>query len=205
MPISIDPTIDSLAAGAARVTGLEKDTILAHWAAETSVDSFRNWLGNNPAGIRPGNPNVDKLALGTTAAGFNIFPSPVVGMQAYTVLLTKDPNYPNVRQAAKSSDPREELTAIVDSPWDAGHYTGSKKGDKLFAAYESVTGAKVGDYTKDSSPLRTDEVAKDAIDKDLKSKFVEWFGLPVLSGVEVLVVLAGVILIILLVYRMAVK
>jgi hypothetical protein len=114
--------------------------ILAQWDIEEGVGSA-NWPGNNPAGITPGNGAVDALGTGaTTSGGFVVFPTPAAGAQAYATLYNTDPNYAGVRAAIKTGSPTNELNAIIQSPWDAGHYN---DGVSLYAAYSSVKGVQI--------------------------------------------------------------
>lgn len=137
-------TISSYAAELANMvsgsTGLDQNVILAHWNAEEGVGSV-NWPSNNPAGIRPGNSAVDQLSVGVNDAGFDIFPTPAAGAQAYATLINTDSNYPGIRAAAKTGNPIDQLNAIVQSPWDTGHYGGD--GSRLFNSYTAVTGQDV--------------------------------------------------------------
>lgn len=188
MPVVVESLVDSLAAGVARVTGLDKNVILAHWYAEQGKGgrlSVEDWPGNNPAGIRPGNPNVDALAVGVSPEGFDIFPTPVAGAQAYSLLLTKDPNYSGVRAAA-GKDPITQLRAIISSPWDSGHYTNQTTGDKLLAAYEAVTGAQV---SAGGDPFHQDALAAEATRQSIFSDMFGWIEKPVR---RVLMGLAGI-------------
>lgn len=136
----IDPYVAQLAQGASNLCGLDRNVILAQWDAEEGIGSS-NWPGNNPAGITPGNSAVDRLGNGgLTSGGFVVFPTPAAGAEAYATLYNTDSNYAGVRAAIKTGSPLAELNAIIQSPWDSGHYGGD--GHKLYNAYSSVTGTK---------------------------------------------------------------
>ncbi len=137
----IDPYVQSLAqqvsSGQSWSCGLDVNVILAQWQVEEGVGSA-NWPGNNPAGITPGNSAVDALGTGaTTSGGFVVFPTPAAGAQAYATMYNTDSNYANVRSAIQSQSPANELNAIIQSPWDAGHYS---DGVSLYTAYNEITG-----------------------------------------------------------------
>lgn len=204
MAITIDPQINALAEGVARTTGLDKMVVLAHWESEQGVSSLNDWFNFNPAGIRPGNPDADAIAIGVKQ-GFNAFPHAVAGAQAYTALITGDRNYPMVREAIKTKDPKKQLDALIASPWDSGHYTNKVQGDKLYAAYERVTGAKIG-TNPGSVFAQPGSQQRETIDEFRNSEFKKFFGIPDgLGGKEVGIVVVGSILIILFVYRLATK
>lgn len=135
----IDPYVAQLAQSVTSAIGLDRNVVLAQWNAEEGIGSA-NWPSNNPAGIRPGNRSVDAMSTGVNGAGFDIFPTPAAGAQAYATLYKTDSNYVNVRNAIKTGSPLAELNAIIQSPWDAGHYGGD--GHKLYDSYSSVTGSK---------------------------------------------------------------
>ncbi len=133
----IDPYVQSLAQLASNACGLDVNVILSQWQVEEGVGSA-NWPGNNPAGITPGNSAVDALGTGaTTSGGFVVFPTPAAGAQGYATLYNTDPSYASVRAAIKTGSPTNELNAIIQSPWDAGHY---KDGVSLYVAYNEITG-----------------------------------------------------------------
>lgn len=137
MAVTISPYVAQLAQMAANLCGLDVHVILAQWQVEEGISSA-NWPGNNPAGITPGNPAVDRLSTGArTSGGFLVFPTPAAGAQAYATLYNTDPNYAGVRAAIKTGNPIAELNAIIQSPWDAGHYD---NGVSLYAAYNAIVG-----------------------------------------------------------------
>lgn len=140
MSITISPYVVQLAQIASDSTGLDLDVVLSHWNAEEGIGSA-NWPSNNPAGIRPGNSAVDRLAVGVNGAGFDIFPTAAAGANGYATLINTDIDYPGIRAAIKTGSPTAELNAIIQSPWDAGHYGGD--GNKLYASYSTVTGSNV--------------------------------------------------------------
>lgn len=135
----INPYVAQLAQQASNLCGLDINVILAQWQAEEGIGSA-NWPSYNPAGIRPGNSAVDRLSTGVNAAGFDIFPNPAAGAQAYATLYTTDVNYAGVRAAIKTGSPLAELNAIIQSPWNAQHYGGD--GSTLYSAYSDITGTK---------------------------------------------------------------
>jgi len=141
MAIQVDSYVMQLAQMASQICGLDVNVILAQWQCEEGISSA-NWPSNNPAGITPGNPNVDKLATGVNAAGFLIFPTPAAGAQAYALLIKTDPNYAGIRAAIQTGNPIAEIQAIVASPWDSGHYMESGY-NHLLTAYNEITGQHI--------------------------------------------------------------
>jgi len=140
MGVTIDPYVAQLAQGVTNAIGLDRNVVLAQWLAEEFISSA-NWPGYNPAGITPGNSVVDRLGTGAlTSGGFIIFPSPAAGAEGYATLYKTDPSYPGVRAAIQTGSPLAQLNAIIQSPWDTGHYGGD--GHRLYAAYTAVTGTK---------------------------------------------------------------
>ncbi len=131
----IDPLVLQLAQAASSACGLDTNVILAQWQAEEGVSSA-NWPSNNPAGITSGNKAVDALSIGVNAAGFLIFPTPAAGAQAYATLYNTDINYAAVRASVKTGNPQNELNAIIQSGWDAGHY---QNGVLLYSTYNAIT------------------------------------------------------------------
>lgn len=138
MTIQIDPYVAQLAQMASDLCGLDRNVILAQWQVEEGVGSA-NWPGYNPAGITPGNGAVDALGTGAlTSGGFVVFPTPAAGAKGYATLYNTDSSYGAVRAAIKTGNPTNQLNAIIQSPWDAGHY---QNGVSLYAAYSSITGS----------------------------------------------------------------
>lgn len=137
MAVSIDPYVQQLAQMVSNSTGLNVDVVLAQWQVEEGIGNAYAWPGNNPAGISPGNSAVDALSNGLTSGGFLAFPTPAAGAQAYATLYNTDSNYAGVRTAIATGSPSAELNAIIQSPWDGGHY---QDGVTLYAAYSLVTG-----------------------------------------------------------------
>ncbi|WP_281759500.1 hypothetical protein, partial [Alicyclobacillus hesperidum] len=141
MAIQIDSYVEQLAQMASQICGLDPNVILAQWMCEEGISSA-NWPSNNPAGITPGNSAVDQYSTGVNASGFLIFPTPAAGAEAYAMLYKTDPNYANVRAAIQTGSPAAEIQAIVNSPWDAGHY--QEYGyNHLLNAYNEITGQNV--------------------------------------------------------------
>lgn len=146
MTTQIDQNVADYAIISGNQTGLDPHVILAQMDAENNQNLLgtQYWVNNNPMNIRPGNPNVDAYASGRSPNGFDIFPNPAAGMDAYSVLMLDDPNYAGVRQAIQSGSPTKELQAIVSSPFDSTHYTANGvKGESLYDAYKAVTGKTV--------------------------------------------------------------
>ncbi|MCL6442076.1 MAG: hypothetical protein K6T83_01195 [Alicyclobacillus sp.] len=139
MAITIDPYVAQLAQMAASQTGLDVNVILAQWNAEEGVSSTARWPGNNPAGLRPGD-SADRYSNGVNAYGFLTFATPAAGAMAYAARINEDRNYAGVRAAIKTGSPLAELNAIIQSPWDAGHYGGD--GHLLYESYAAITGSK---------------------------------------------------------------
>lgn len=204
MPVVIDPLVKSLAQGVAANTGLDVNVILAQWYAEQGKNgtlSVQNWPGNNPAGIRPGNPYVDALRVGVSPQGFDIFPTPVAGAQAYSLLINRDPNYSIVRSAIATKNPKAQLDALISSPWDSGHYTAQTRGDKLYGAYQAVTGAVVGNTPGD--PFHQDTLAQQATQSNIANTIMSWLGLSQFNFWQLLVVVLGSIGILIVLVNMA--
>lgn len=144
---TVDPYVAQLAKMASGICGLDPNVILAQWQIEEGVGS-PNWPVNNPAGLRPvvymtltNGDAAEKFATGVNSSNFLVFPTPMAGAQAYAVRINTDSNYAGVRAAIKTGSPLAELSAIVQSPWDARHYGGD--GHTLFNSYAAITGAKV--------------------------------------------------------------
>lgn len=133
--IYIDPLVQQLAQMVTNQIGMDTNVVLAQWQAEEGVGSA-NWPNNNPAGITPGNSAVDKYSIGVNN-GFDVFPTPTAGAKAYATLYATDPNYASVRAAIATGSVTAQLNAIIQSPWDAGHY---RNGQSLYGAYNAVTG-----------------------------------------------------------------
>jgi len=196
-----------------RNQGLDRNVVLAQWTVEEPEGTTKGpalWPGYNPAGIRPGNPYVDKhFATGTNASGFDIFPDSVMGAEAYAYLIAHDPNYAGVRTAIKTGDPQKELSAIAKSGWDSGHYGGN--GKNLVAAYNEVTGAKYNFshvYDSTSTQANPNTALATAFSQFNESSTGGSSGssnAPApkkpITLTEVVVIIAGVVLIILLSYR----
>jgi hypothetical protein len=72
---------------------------------------------------------------------FGGFGSQEAAARATIANLRNNPQwYSGILAAARGNDVRAMLQAIVDSPWDAGHYTAQRKGDKLFGVYRTAFG-----------------------------------------------------------------
>lgn len=139
---TIAPDVLTLTNTIASQTGENIDVVDAQLYAENNanIDGTNEWQNNNPFNIRPGNPYVDQLANGTNN-GFLTFASPQAGAQAYATLISNDPNYSGVRAAIASHSPGAELAAIAASPYDTNHYTAhGVVGDSLYSAYNAVKG-----------------------------------------------------------------
>lgn len=139
MAITIDPYVAQLAQGASSDTGLDINVVLTHWNAEEGVASTSQWPDNNPAGLRPGD-QADQYSIGVNANNFLMFATPAAGAKAYAVRINTDINYAGVRAAIKTGSPLAELNAIIQSPWDSGHYGGD--GHSLYESYSAITGTK---------------------------------------------------------------
>lgn len=204
MPVVIDPLVKSLAQGVAANTGLDVNVILAQWYAEQGKNgtlSVQNWPGNNPAGITHGNPYVDALSVGVSPYGFDIFPTPVAGAQAYSLLINRDAAYSKVRAAIATKNPKAQLDALIASPWDKGHYTDKSWGDKLYGAYQAVTGAVVGNTPGD--PFHQDALAQQATQANIVNTVMNWLGLSGFNFWQLLVVVLGSIGILIILVNMA--
>ena len=182
-------------------TGLNAKVVEAIMQAEhdNSLQSTSNWgaYGNNPFDISTGNPNLDGMATYTQSNNMLAFPNPATGILAFDYYINNDPNMSSVRTAIKSGNPKTEMNAIINSQYaGSGHYTGSdgKKGSLLYGAYDAVTGAN---YTTPStaselSGMTTDYLQQVATNFGLKSGA---------NLIDILIVIAGTILIILLMYH----
>lgn len=182
-------------------TGLNAKVVEAIMQAEhdNSLQSTGNWgaYGNNPFDISVGNPNINRMSTYIQNNGMLAFPNPATGVIAFDYYINNDPNMASVRKAIKTGNPKTEMNAIINSQYaGSGHYTGSdgKKGSLLYGAYDAVTGAN---YTTPSTASELSGVASDYVGQVATN-----FGLG--SGwftANNIVIVAGVILIIFLLYR----
>lgn len=184
-------------------TGLNAKVVEAIMQAEhdNSLQSTGNWgaYGNNPFDISVGNPNINRMSTYIQNNGMLAFPNPATGVIAFDYYINNDPNMASVRKAIKTGNPKTEMNAIINSQYaGSGHYTGSdgKKGSLLYGAYDAVTGAN---YTTPSTASELSGVASDYVGQVATN-----FGLGSGSGwftANNIVIVAGVILIIFLLYR----
>lgn len=200
---TVNSNTKQLALVASKISGLNQNVVLAQWTAEEGQGTTKGpgfWPSNNPAGIRPGDPYVDShFAIGTNAAGFDIFPDPLIGAEAYGYMYAKDPNYANVRTAIKTGNPQKELAAIANSPWGTNPQT-------LYQAYNEVTGANVSyGGTSVLNPGSASTALASSNAKVIQSGLAKALGLGSVNWTEVLIVVGGTILIILLLYRLVTK
>lgn len=156
--VSFDQSVINLAVGESRVTGLSTATILDQWYTEEGTNAlhYATWskFGNNPAGMRPGDSSVDAMSNGLTSGGFDAFPSPEIGAQAYGLFMEQN-NYRDVRTAARTGQftangqtyngDMAQIMALAASPWDGGHYSeaNGQLGSSLIQNYDSITGAQI--------------------------------------------------------------
>lgn len=151
MATQIDQVVADYALISGQQTGLDPHVILAQMDAENNQNLLgtQYWVHNNPMNIRPGNAAADAYSSGRSPSGFDIFPNPAAGMDAYSELILTDPAYAGVRQAAATGNAQNELTAIVNSSYDgSGHYSaGGVKGASLYDAYQTVTGKTIATVT----------------------------------------------------------
>lgn len=206
--IQVDSTIDQLASQVASSTGLQKDVILAHWMSEEPINNINSWPSNNGAGIRPGNSQVDAIAAGVNNSGFDIFQTPQAFAQAYADLMNNDPNYAQVRQVIKQypNNPRLsgqlEIQAIANSGWDANHYAGNtgKKGYNLYQNYATVTGSQINNIY--NNPAKA--VIQDTTN-GIQTNLAKFLGVQSINWWEILIVVVGVVLVAVLLYRVVTK
>lgn len=219
---TINAQVLQLAQQDAQATGLDEDVILAQWMAEEPITGKTvEWPGNNPAGISPGDSEVDALSNGKTSGGFLSFASPSIGAKAYADMINDDPNYSGIRAAIQKADTLSasqkaggeaaelEMQAIAASPWDNGHYTasGGAQGSKLFENYASLTdtpivpiGQKIESGVGNAVKTATVNATESAIDGMLglqPGEAIPW--------TRILVVVGGVVLILILLYRTVTK
>lgn len=147
--------VAQLAGLASAQTQISPVVEIAQWYTEEGTAALHTstWssFGNNPAGIRPGNAAADALSTGTSSGGFDIFPTPQAGAQAYADVLSQQ-NFATVRKAAQTGQftmgghtytgDAAQMVALGASPWDAAHYTGNtgRVGGQLFGSYSAITG-----------------------------------------------------------------
>ncbi len=182
-------------------TGLDAKVVEAIMQAEhdNSLQSTNNWqyYGDNPFDIAPGNPTIDAMSNGVQSNGKLKFSNPALGVVAFNYLINNDPNYSGVRSAIKTGNVKTELNSVINSNYDgSNHFTGSdgKKGSLLYGTYDTVTGAT---YTTPSTASELSGVVS-----DYAGQVATNFGLG--SGwftANNIVIVAGVILIIILLYH----
>lgn len=201
MSIKVDPQIARLAQNASNATGLDPNVILAQWQAERGVQSVSQWDHNNPAGIKQGNPIVDSLSNGNHPAQdggfFDQFMYPAIGAQAYVTLIQKDPNYQSIRDAAVTGDPLKEIAAIGHSPWGTDY-------NSLLSVYGDLTNTNpTGNGT---NGIGQTSAAQNQNNPGLSlSPLMKWLGFTSGNARDTLLIIGGSILIILIIYRMAIK
>ncbi|HEY8775807.1 MAG TPA: hypothetical protein VIM33_04915 [Gaiellaceae bacterium] len=133
-------------------TGLRQDVIAA-WVVAENSDPAHPSTKNNPLNIRNG-----------PGGSFRPYPNMKAAADA-TVTSLHNGRYAPVLGAAKTNDPKAELAAIANSPWDAGHYGG--KGQNLLGAYVRVTHQPAGSYLPPEvkTIINAPETAADAAQK----------------------------------------
>ncbi len=80
-------------------------------------------ISDNPFNIKPG--AASKLATGTDARGFLVFPSMAAGWQAAALVITAgapDHGYGTVLTAARRNDALQFLAQLARSQWSESHY-----------------------------------------------------------------------------------
>jgi len=130
---TIPSDLQTYANQAAGLTGLDPTVILAQWISENG------W--STPSGYNFGN------IMGSDGKPV-VYSTPLAGVQAYADFL-KQPNYTGV-MATAGKDPQTQMAAIINSPWDAGHY---QNGQLLMSVWSDLTGTSVvsGGVTSTSS------------------------------------------------------
>jgi hypothetical protein len=105
-------------------------------AAKTGLNALVVWAWALAEGGPSGNPL--NLRPGTN------YGSPQAAANAVATQINSGSTSTMIRAAAKSGNPRAQLQAIIASPWDAGHYSGSASaapGSLLYGTYARVTAA----------------------------------------------------------------
>jgi len=84
--IPVNPRVAALAGAESTISGLSPRVIETQWQAENSQNLLgtRYWVNNNPGNIRPGNPYVDRLAIGTSGSSGALSGSPLGSNVAHT-------------------------------------------------------------------------------------------------------------------------
>lgn len=173
-----------LAELASSIDGLSPIVELTQWYAEEGAPALHQsqWgsFWNNPAGIKPGNPQADALSNGTTPKGFLSFATPQAGATAYADVMMQS-NMRGVRQAASSGQFKAgghtyvgdaaQLVALGESPWDGGHYVGNtgKVAGTLFSDYPLVSGVAL-----QSTPPSSASIYGPLSGTNLSSMFRAW-------------------------------
>lgn len=115
-----------------KVGGNEHNTaIVKAVAVWLDFESGRTIIGNNPWNIS-GTGTCGSRTHATTGHQFAVYCSLDDGTTATASLLKR--RYPSVTKAIVAGDALKFFTALVKSPWDAGHYGG---GGKLIASWRS--------------------------------------------------------------------
>lgn len=127
------------AAEAAHLTGVDANVILAQWAVETGWGSSALAINHhNLAGIRwYGHAGTVQVGgtRGKAGTGFSGYPSVAAFVLDYAHTLRLS-YYDAVRHARTA---RAQLSALGQSPWDAGHYVlGGLVGGSLISAYSRL-------------------------------------------------------------------
>lgn len=179
---SIPADLAGYAAQAASLTGLDKNVVLSQWISE---NGWTAPASNNFGNIRY-NPGANSALwagiVGNPQPGdFVTYQSPEAGLKAYAALINTDPNYTGIR-ASVGLPAKNQLDAIIFSPWDSGHYNGGKL---LTGVYNSVTGANITPVA--ATPNTAPNPAGTAQDSTLaRAFFIILGGGLVLLGVKVM-------------------
>jgi hypothetical protein len=114
MSVSLTSSQQIFAERLAKSTGLSPKVTAAWVVAEEG--------GANSAAAqqreRSGNHNWLNIGPGRS------YSTPQQGADAAAKLLNSSGYYKGIRAAARTGDPSQQIQAIADSPWDAGHYRG---------------------------------------------------------------------------------
>lgn len=132
--------MDSYAAKAAAAIPMNKDVILAQWGNESgNGTSSRAVNDNNYGGIKYSQYSTTAIKK---SDGFARYAS-IDGFVTDYIRVMKLSYYSGVRAAAATPGIADDVKALGESPYDAGHYTtpGQAPGSKIASILGTTTGA----------------------------------------------------------------
>lgn len=135
----------------AQATGLDAGVLVA-WANSEGGLYYNdmNLSSNGPNASFSGVPIIGTYTATGGTGSFSKFATPADGVTEFVYWIENFTNYAGIKNSAGQS-PQAQIQAIVDSPWDAGHYgssaaeiaahgipSGHYSGPHLFADYNSL-------------------------------------------------------------------